>query len=279
MMQRGPNSRRDRRAQAQRSTLSTSDLHIGGPLGLLTNKKLFIIASVIFAGGIVLSVFFGIIGLGTQAPDGGPMQANEAPDVPRDTTGTPTASGTPAAEPTPGTIKRYTIAPGIIVDPAKEYTATLETTKGNIVIALYPDQAPLATSSFVYLANAGYYDNTPFMQVAKNKDGSPFTAQAGDPTRTGLGTPGYTIKKESTARPFQRGAVAMGGASSDSNGGQFFIALSNEPALNGKYTIFGQVIQGQDIVDKLSLLDVTSGRPQGSGDTIKSIKLEEKAAS
>jgi peptidylprolyl isomerase len=260
--------------------MSTTDLRLGGPLGLLTNRKLFIVASIIFAGGIVLSVFFGIIGLGTQTTsDGAPMQANEAADVPRDPGGTPTAGGTPAAEPTPGTIKRYTVAPLMLIDPAKRYTATLETTKGEIVIDLYPEQAPQAVNSFVYLANEGYYDNTPFMQVAKNKDGSPFTAQAGDPTRTGLGTPGYTIKKETTSRPFVEGAVAMGGSSSDSNGGQFFIALSDEPALNGKYTIFGQVVKGQDIVDKLSLVDVTSGKPQGSGDTIKSIKLEEKPAS
>jgi cyclophilin family peptidyl-prolyl cis-trans isomerase len=84
---------------------------------------------------------------------------------------------------------------------------------------------------------------------------------------------------ETTARPYVKGAVAMGGSSNDSNGGQFFIALSNEPALNGKYTIIGQVVQGQDIVDKLSLLDLTSGRAQGTGDTLKSIKLDEKSAS
>jgi peptidylprolyl isomerase len=278
MMNRGPNSRRDRRAQSQqRAPMSTSDLRLTGPLGLLTNKKLFIIASAVFGIGIMLSLFFGILGLsGGGSSSGVPMQANEAPDVPRDTTGTPTAGGTPAAEPTPGTVKRYTIAPLMIIDPAKKYSATISTTKGDIVIDLFPDQAPQAVNSFVYLANDGYYNNTPFMQLVKNSDGTPFTAQAGDPTRTGLGTPGYTVKKESTSRPFVKGAVGMGGSSADSNGGQFFISLGNYPALNGKYTIIGQVTQGQDLLDKLTLLDVSGGKAAGSGDTIKSITLTEK---
>jgi cyclophilin family peptidyl-prolyl cis-trans isomerase len=276
MMQRGPNSRRDRRAQSTSTPLSTSDLRLTGPLGLLTNKKLFIIASIIFGAGIVFSLFFGILGLsGGSSSSNTPMQANEAPDVPGDN-GTPTASGTPSVDATPVAIKRYTVAPALIIDPAKKYAATISTTKGDIVVDLYPDQAPLAVNSFVYLANDGYYNNTAFMELAKNKDGTPFTAQAGDPTRTGLGTPGYTVKKEPTSRPFVKGAVAMGGSSSDSNGGQFFFALSNEPALNGKYTIIGQVTQGQDVLDKLSLVDLTSGKATGSGDMIKSVTLTEK---
>jgi len=255
--------------------MSTSDLRLTGPLGLLTNKKLFIVASAVFGAGIVLSLFFGILGISSGGSSSAPMQANEAPDVAREN-GTPTASGTPSVDSTPAAIKRYTVAPLMLIDPAKKYSATLTTTKGDIVIDLYPDQAPQAVNSFVYLANDGYYNSTPFMQIAKNSDGTPFTAQAGDPTRTGLGTPGYTVKKEPTSRPFVKGAVGMGGSSSDSNGGQFFISLGNYPPLNGKYTIIGQVTQGQDILDKLSLLDLTSGKASGSGDTIKSITLTEK---
>lgn len=257
--------------------MSTSDLRLSGPLGILTNKKLFIVVSIVFGVGIVLSLFFGILGLtGSGTSTSTPMQANEAPDVPRDTAGTPTASGTPAVEATPAAIKRYTAAPLMLIDPSKQYSATISTTRGDIVIDLYPDQAPLAVNSFVYLANDGYYNNTPFMELVKNSDGSPFTAQAGDPTRTGLGTPGYTVKKEPTSRPFVKGAVGMGGSSSDSNGGQFFISLGNYPALNGKYTIIGQVTQGQDVLDKLSLLDLTKGKATGTGDTIKSVTLTEK---
>src|SRR4051812_10413775 len=249
MMNRGSNSRRDRRAQSQQGRpMSTSDLRLTGPLGLLTNKKLFIVASAVFGIGILLSLFFGILGLSGGGSSSAPMQANEAPDVAREN-GTPTASGTPSVESTPVSIKRYTVAPLMVIDPAKKYSATISTTKGDIVLDLYPDQAPLAVNSFVYLANDGYYNNTPFMELTKNKDGKPFTAQAGDPTRTGLGSPGYTVKKEATSRPFVKGAVAMGGSSSDSNGGQFFFALSNEPALNGKYTIIGQVTSGQSVLD------------------------------
>src|SRR6478735_4959387 len=130
MMQRGPNSRRDRRAQSQSTPLSTSDLRLTGPLGLLTNKKLFIVASAVFGAGIVLSLFFGILGLSGGSKANTPMQANEAPDVPRDN-GTPTASGTPAADATPAAIKRYTIAPAMIIDPSKKYAATINTTKGD----------------------------------------------------------------------------------------------------------------------------------------------------
>jgi peptidylprolyl isomerase len=257
--------------------MTPGDLHLTGALGILTNKKLFIVASAVFAIGIVLSLFFGILGLTGSGSDGAPMQANEAPDVARDPAGTPTASGTPGVESTPAAVKRYTVAPLLIIDPAKSYTATIETTKGNIVIDLFPDQAPQAVNSFVYLANDGYYNNTPFMQLVKNQDGTPFTAQAGDPTRTGLGTPGYSVKKEATSRPFVKGAVGMGGSSSESNGGQFFISLGNYPALNGKYTIIGQVTQGLNLLDNLTMLDLTSGRATGSSsDTIKAVTLAEK---
>src|SRR6478609_8499338 len=133
MMQRGPNSRRDRRAQSTSTPLSTSDLRISGPLGFLTNKKLFIVASAVFGIGIMLSLFFGILGLTGGGSPATPMQSNEAPDVPREN-GTPTASGTPTVEATPVAIKRYTVAPALIIDPTKKYSATLNTTKGDIVI-------------------------------------------------------------------------------------------------------------------------------------------------
>src|SRR3954470_20152245 len=98
MMNRGPNSRRDRRLQSQqRAPMSTSDLRLTGPLGLLTNKKLFIVASAVFGIGILLSLFFGILGLRGSNSSSTPMQANEAADVAREN-GTPTASGTPSVE-------------------------------------------------------------------------------------------------------------------------------------------------------------------------------------
>jgi peptidyl-prolyl cis-trans isomerase B (cyclophilin B) len=275
-MNQTPQPRRDRRMQARPTTYKEERMELPGPLRILTHPRAFIIAGVLFGGGIVLSLFFGILGLSGSSGSTAPHQANEAPDVARDASGTPIAGGTPTTEATPGVIKRYTVAPGLIIDPAKQYNVTIKTPKGDVGIVLYPDQATQAVNSFVYLADDGYYNGTPFMELTKNPDGSAFTVQAGDPTRTGLGSPGYSVKKESTNRPFVKGAVGMGGSSQDSNGGQFFISLGDYPALNGKYTIIGQVVSGMDVLDKLSLLDLTTkaGSANNAGaDTIQSIVL------
>jgi cyclophilin family peptidyl-prolyl cis-trans isomerase len=156
--------------------------------------------------------------------------------------------------------------------------STIKTSKGDIQVKLDPKDAPQTVNSFVFLAKDGYYNNTPFMELVKNQDGSKFVAQTGDPTcESGascqaLGTPGYSIAKETTNVPFDRGSVGMGGSSPTSNGGQFFISYGRYPALDGKYTIFGQVISGQEVLDKLSLLDLTQANP-GEADTIISISI------
>jgi cyclophilin family peptidyl-prolyl cis-trans isomerase len=161
------------------------------------------------------------------------------------------------------------------IDQAKTYTATITTAKGQIQMKLYPAEAPEAVNAFVFLAKDGYYNGTPFMELVKDAAGSKFYAQAGDPTRTGLGTPGFSIKKEQTDLPFAKGAVGMGGSSSTSNGGQFFISFGDYPSLTGKYTIFGQITSGLDVLEKLSLLDVKND-PQFSGaDQIQSIVITE----
>ena len=92
---------------------------------------------------------------------------------------------------------------------------------------LNPGAAPQAVNTFVFLAREGYYNGTPFMELVKGKDGSKFYAQAGDPTRTGLGTPGFSVPKETTSAGFDRGAVGMGGSSENSNSGQFFISYGD----------------------------------------------------
>src|SRR5262249_31194669 len=150
------------------------------------------------------------------------------------------------------------------LDNTKSYQATIKTTKGDIQVVLDTKSAPQAVNSFVFLARQGYYNNTSFLQTASNPDGSKFTAQAGDPTGTGLGSPGYSIAKETTTSPFARGAVGMGGSASNSNGGQFFISYGDYPALNSKYTIFGKVVAGLDVLDKLKLQDLSSKDSAGS---------------
>ena len=267
-------SRRDRRAERGPARLETSQSYeLPGPLRFLSNRRVFAVVSLIFGAGVIFSLLFGVFG-NTSNPtgDNSVRQANEAPDAPREAQGTTT----PDTSATPVAAKRYTAPPPMSIDPSKTYLATLKTSKGDIQVQLFPQQAPEAVNAFVFLARDGYYDGTPFMELVKNRDGSRFTAQAGDPTRTGLGTPGFSVKKEQTSLPFEKGAVGMGGTAENSNGGQFFISYGDYPALNGKYTIFGRVISGQGILDSLNLLDLTDKDANRSGDQIQAVAITEQ---
>jgi cyclophilin family peptidyl-prolyl cis-trans isomerase len=268
--QQRPSSRRERRAQQQAASgadYGASQFDLPGPLRLLAHRRVFIIVGLLMAGGIVLSLFSGIGGStsNTTNEDGVIHQANEAPDVARDASGTPVANATAAAENTP-TVKRYTSAPPVVIDTAKQYTATLKTSKGDIQIELYPADAATAVNAFVFLAQDGYYNNTPFLQVSSNADGSKFTAQAGDPTRTGCGTPGFVVPDQPTSRPFVKGAVGF-------DKGQFFISYGDYPALTGKETIVGQVTSGLDVLNQLTLAKVTNCTSQGTGDSVQSVTI------
>ncbi|MPZ50040.1 MAG: peptidylprolyl isomerase [Dehalococcoidia bacterium] len=260
---------RSRRRERPGQEIDKFKMELPGPLRVLTNPKLFIALSVIFVVGMLVGLLPGVIS-SPNANEGPIAQANEAPDVPVEVN----AEGT-AVPVSTAVAKRYTAPPPMVIDASKTYTATIKTGKGDISVELYPQAAPEAVNAFVFLARDGYYSGTPFMELVKNPDGSKFYAQAGDPTRTGLGTPGFSIKKEQTARPFARGALGMGGSAENSNGGQFFISFGDYPALNGKYTIFGQVVGGLDVLDRLSLLDVTDRTPTGSGDEVQSIEISE----
>ena len=137
--------------------------------------------------------------------------------------------------------RQFTECPPMTIDPTKQYIATLHTEKGDIVIELSADKAPLAVNSFIFLARNGWFDNITFHRVIPG-----FVAQAGDPSGTGYGTPGYAFKNEiSSDLKFDGpGVVGMANAGADSNGSQFFITYAAQPTLDGKYTIFGNVIQG-----------------------------------
>jgi cyclophilin family peptidyl-prolyl cis-trans isomerase len=244
-------------------------LDLPGPLRVLTNQKVFVTMGLVFGIAILASLFSGVVGRNSSSGSS-TGQMNELADVPRDEEGKATASDV-----APVTIKRYTKQPDQVIDTSKTYTATITTSKGDIQMKLYPSEAPEAVNAFVFLARDGYYNGTPFMELVKDASGGKFYAQAGDPTRTGLGTPGFSVKKEQTDLPFAKGAVGMGGSSSTSNGGQFFISFGDYPSLTGKYTIFGQVTAGTDVLDKLSLLDVRSDPGFSGADEIKSITITE----
>ena len=253
------------------SETKITDLDLPGPLKLLGNRKLFI-ALAAFAGlAMVVSLFLGAIMGPSSGSNDGPMQANEAPDVAQETAQT----GTQVPSTPVPTVKRYTAPPAMTIDTSKKYTATINTTRGNIVVELDPSVAPQAVNSFVFLAREGYYNDTKFMELVKAPDGSKFYTQVGDPTNTGLGNPGYSVPKETTDLGFDRGAVGMGGTAENSNGGQFFISYGDYPALDGKYTVFGKVTSGLDVLDNLSLLNLTDRGNAGTGDKIVSVTITE----
>ncbi len=170
--------------------------------------------------------------------------------------------------------KQFTQCPQMIIDPAKQYIATLKTDKGDITIKLYADKTPLAVNNFVFLARQGYYDGVTFHRVIAD-----FVAQTGDPSGTGFGSPGYEFKDEIIdSLKFDRaGLVAMANGGANTNGSQFFITYKALPDLNGSFTIFGEVTQGMDVVTKLTPRDPQKATgPLPPGDKIISITIEEK---
>ena len=132
--------------------------------------------------------------------------------------------------------------------------ATLHTNHGPIEIELFDDDAPKTVDNFVKLARDGFYDGVTFHRVIPD-----FMIQGGDPTGTGMGGPGYTFEDEFNDHKVVRGALAMANAGPNTNGSQFFVVTAEAtPWLDGKHTVFGQVTQGMDVVDKISSVDTDS---------------------
>ena len=162
--------------------------------------------------------------------------------------------------------KQYPAPPEMKIDPNKKYTATIETDKGRIVLDLFAKEAPKTVNSFVFLAREGFYDGVTFHRVIAD-----FMIQGGDPTGTGAGGPGYNFDDEvdPAKNPHKHdkpGVLSMAnrGPGTKSNGSQFFITHRPTPHLDGKHTVFGQVREGQDVVDKIE-----------QGDVIKTVTVEE----
>ena len=169
--------------------------------------------------------------------------------------------------------EQYTECPPMVIDPLRQYVATLKTEKGDILLELYPDVAPMAVNSFVFLARQGWFDGVTFHRVIPG-----LLAQAGDPTGTGYGGPGYAFDNEISADlKFDRpGVLGMANAGPSSNGSQFFITLAPMTQLDGDYTVFGQVIAGLDVVENLTPRDPQQDPNQPPGDKILGVNIEEK---
>lgn len=138
--------------------------------------------------------------------------------------------------------------PAMKIDPSKVYQASIETEQGNIKLELYPEHAPKTVNNFVFLAQQGFYDGVIFHRVIKN-----FVIQGGDPTGTGRGGPGYKFEDELIGNPLKHGTgyISMANAGPNTNGSQFFITHSPQPHLDGKHTVFGKVVSGQQVVDTI----------------------------
>lgn len=168
--------------------------------------------------------------------------------------------------------RAYKTCPGMVIDVKKSYTATLKTDKGDIEIKLYADKAPLAVNNFVFLARDGWFNNAPFHRVLPG-----FVAQSGDPSGSGFGSPGYQFVNENLTAKFDKeGLLGMANSGPDTNGSQFFITLAATSNLDGKYTIFGEVSKGMDVVNKLTPRDPSQGGELPTPDNILSVTINEK---
>ncbi len=171
--------------------------------------------------------------------------------------------------------RMYTTPPPQVIDPDKEYIATIRTERGDVVVELYADQVPVNVNNFVFLAQEGWYDGVTFHRVIPG-----FVAQAGDPTGTGLGSPGYRCDDEivPTLTYDRPGVVGMasGGPGTSSIGSQFFITYDALPQLDGNYTIIGQVIEGMDVVESITPRDPSQSAGLPPGDVIETVLVEER---
>jgi len=139
-----------------------------------------------------------------------------------------------------------------LAEEAKTARARISTGKGEIVFTFYSDVAPQHSAAFIKLARAGFYDGLKFHRYEPG-----FVIQGGDPSGNGTGGPGYNLDAEFSERPHVKGTVAMARAGNpNSAGSQFYIVLEDAPFLNRQYTVFGQVVEGQDVVEKIRAGDV-----------------------
>jgi cyclophilin family peptidyl-prolyl cis-trans isomerase len=169
--------------------------------------------------------------------------------------------------------KQWSSPPAMEIDPAKRYSATIETSKGTMTVRLFPEEAPKTVNNFVFLARQGFYDGVIFHRTIPG-----FMIQGGDPTGRGTGGPGYKFDDEPVKRGYSRGIVAMANAGRNTNGSQFFI-MHDSSGLPPNYTIFGEVTDGLEVVDAIAKAPT---KPGGEGSTpvspveITSVTIDEE---
>lgn len=167
--------------------------------------------------------------------------------------------------------KQWSKPPAMVIDPKKKYTATLHTDKGEIEVELFADKTPTTVNNFVFLSREGFYDGTIFHRVIAD-----FMAQAGDPTGTGMGGPGYRFNDEfhPSLRHDGPGILSMANAGANTNGSQFFITHKATPWLDNKHAVFGKVTRGMDVL--LSIPSRDPQRPASPAVRLNSVTISEQ---
>ena len=157
--------------------------------------------------------------------------------------------------------KSYSGPPALLIDASKKYSASFLTSRGEIVCDLFAKDAPKTVNNFVFLARETFYDGLNFHRVIAD-----FMIQGGCPEGSGTGGPGYRFEDETRGNPNRHkvGSLSMANAGPNTNGSQFFITHVATPHLDGKHTVFGQVLKGQDVVNAVR-----------QGDKILSITITE----
>jgi peptidyl-prolyl cis-trans isomerase B (cyclophilin B) len=156
--------------------------------------------------------------------------------------------------------KTYSAPPPMIIDTSKQYTATIETEKGNLVLELFANDVPMTVNTFVFLARDGFYDGLAFHRVV-----SDFVVQGGCPIGDGTGGPGYRFDDEITEHTHVAGALSMANSGANTNGSQFFITYTPQHHLDGHHSVFGQLVEGMDVMERIE-----------QGDVMIRITIEEK---
>jgi peptidylprolyl isomerase len=178
----------------------------------------------------------------------------------------------PPVEGAPEPVRKFSGQPPMCIDPAKRYTATMDTTLGTIVIALNAAAAPLTVNNFVFLARYRYYDGLGFHRIIKG-----FMCQGGCPEGSGRGGPGYRFADELPKRgQYQIGSMAMANAGPDTNGSQFFlISGGSGVGLPPSYSLFGQIVKGLDVLDVMEKVDTARDDRPKTPVVINSVTITE----
>ncbi len=197
-----------------------------------------------------------LLAMGTLATSCGESETAPAP-----------APSSPAPK---GEIMKWDSPPEMTIVTGKQYTAIIETEKGNLVLELFAEDVPKTVNNFVFLTRQGYYDGTTFHRVIPG-----FMVQGGDPTGTGRGGPGYRFDDEFTGHLHDAGAFSMANAGANTNGSQFFICYAPQHGLDGKHSVFGQLTKGMDVLESITPRD-PSKNPQFEGDKIIRVTIKEE---